>query len=123
MAHRELDKLGRFITENLWDRAIEHHDLMVKGHSKAPALQELQKHLAGLGEKQKNIVRLCVIEALNSGMHGLLFALQEAHDLNKGIELLVDGKSAADLSDGLHGEPYTSDGWVARFSKYPRDGR
>lgn len=119
--HPELEKFGSFVIKNLWDRAIEHHDLLAKKHWKSPALQEVQGALASLDEEQKEIVRRCVVEAVNVGLHDFLFALQETHDLEKGIKVLVDGKNVAELSDGLQGEPYGSEGWIAKYGKYPKD--
>jgi hypothetical protein len=113
------NKFGEFIVKNLWDEAIEHHDLLARGHWKAPALQQLQKDLARLTPKQKKIVRQCIIEALGSGLHQFLFALAEAHDFEQGIAVVVDGVNVVEQSDGLHGEPFGPDGWMAKYSKHP----
>jgi hypothetical protein len=118
MQHPELERFGSFVISQLWDSALEHHDLLAKAHWRAPALQNLQDELAALSEKQKEIVRRCVAEALRDGLHDFLFALQEAHDLKTGIEVLVDGKNIAELSDGLQGEPYGSEGWIAKYGKH-----
>ena len=34
------------------------------------------------------------------------------------IKLLVEQEDICELSDGLSGELYTSDGWIERFSSY-----
>ncbi len=115
----EMEKFGRLIISQLWNQPIEHHDLLVQGHWKAPALEELQANLSALSEEQKETVRRCVLEALNVGLHGFLFALQQAHDLQQGIDLLVDGVSAAEISDGLQGEPYGEGGWIAKYGTQP----
>jgi hypothetical protein len=75
MQHPELEKFGSFVISQLWDSALEHHDLLAKGYWKTPALQNLQDELAALSEKQKEIVRQCVVEALRVGLHDFLFAL------------------------------------------------
>jgi hypothetical protein len=54
-------------------------------------------------------------------MHDLLFAFQEAHDRNTGIEIMVDGKPIAELSDGLHGEIFGETGWIVRYSEFPSE--
>ena len=56
---------------------------------------------------------------MDVALHDLLFALQEAHDLQQGIELLVDGVNVAGLSGMLQGEPLGPDGLIARFGEYP----
>ena len=54
-------------------------------------------------------------------MHDLLFAFQEHHDCGEGIEIMVEGKPIAELSDGLHGEIFGDEGWMVRFSKHPAE--
>ncbi len=49
------NKFVEFIVKNLWDKAIQFHDLLARGHWKAPALQQLQKDLAALTPKQREI--------------------------------------------------------------------
>ncbi len=116
---KEMEKLARLVISQLWNQPIEHHDLLAQGHWKAAALHELQTSLAALSEEQKEIVRRCVMEALNVGLHGFLFALQQAHDYKSGIGVFVDGVNAAEISDGLQGEPYGDNGWIEKYGKYP----
>ena len=32
--------------------------------------------------------------------------------------MIVDGKSVADLTDGLHGELFTEEGWLSKYSAF-----
>jgi hypothetical protein len=52
-------------------------------------------------------------------MHDLLFALQEESDAEGAVRVYVNGDEVAKLSDGLHGEIFGDDGWIARYSEYP----
>ena len=47
-----------------------------------------------------------------------LFGLQEQANSNGNIEIRVNGKNIAELSDGLQGEPYGSKGWQAKHSRF-----
>ena len=113
-----VDKFGEFVATNLRDAAIDHADDLLAAHCKAPALKKLQVELRRFTPEQRAVVRRCVIEAVDSGIHDFLFALGQAHDFEEGIAVIVDGEDVAALSDGLHGEPYAENGWYARFSKY-----
>ena len=115
----EAERFGRLLVEKLRDNAIGLYDGLANGHWKAPALQRLQDELAELTPEQRDLVRRCLIAAVDNGLHDFLFALGEAHDSQAGIAILVDGVNIAEQSDGLHGEPFGSDGWIAKFSKYP----
>jgi hypothetical protein len=118
-AQRALDKFGQFIVATLRDRAIEQHMVTQAGNWKAPRLQVLQQRLAELSPTQRRLVLDVVVDVVDTALHDLLFALQEAHDFNKGIAVLVDGSDVAAGSDGLQGEPYGPGGWVSRFSRFP----
>ncbi|MDQ0062696.1 hypothetical protein [Paenibacillus harenae] len=113
-----LDKFGKFIMNNLRDRAIDHYDTLSNGKCKAPSLRQIQAELNQFNEEQKNIIRTVIFSCVGNGIHDLLFALQEAHDNNEKIDVFVDGVNVAEVSDGLQGELFTKNGWYHRFSKF-----
>jgi hypothetical protein len=115
---KALDTFGEFLVAKFRDAAIDHSDGLLASHWKAPGLQSLQADLRRLTDEQRAVVRRCVIAAVDSGLHDFLFALQEEHDAGGRIAVLVDGRPVAAESDGLHGEPYSAEGWFARFSKH-----
>jgi hypothetical protein len=115
---KALDKFGEFVVAKLRDAVIDHADALLAAHWKAPALQDLQSDLQRLTAEQRAVVRRCVVESVDSGLHDFLFALQEEHDSSGGVSVVVDGRPVAAESDGLHGEPYTVEGWYVRFSKH-----
>ncbi len=43
-----------------------------------------------------------------------MLCLFEEHDE---FQIIVGGENIADISDGLSGELYTSDGWIEKFSE------
>lgn len=111
-----LDKFGQFLMQRLRDRAYVHLDGLLDGHWKAPALKKLQRDLRKLDPDQQAILRRALVSSIDSAIHDFLFAIQEVHDDDGSIAIEVDGKNVAALSDGLHGELFTDDGWFARFS-------
>ena len=117
---KPLDKFGAFVMHNLRDRALERHTLLQKGKLKAPAILELQSALAALPKDTRQLLLRCVVDSVDVAIHDFLFALQEAHDMEEGVEVLVDDTNIAGESDGLQGEPYGKRGWVATHSKYAK---
>lgn len=115
-----LDKFGKFLVSSMRDRGIDHYNLLETHSLKALALRQLQDDLSELNPKQKDIVRRCVVRILDTSMHDLLAAFQEAHDLDEGIDLLVDNENIAEVSGMLHGEIFGDRGWIEKFSKYPK---
>jgi hypothetical protein len=117
-ASDSLDYFGRFIVKNLRDRALADFALLAEGHWKAPALKNLQEDLRTLSPEHLAITRRAVKRVIDSAIHDLLFALQEESDSAGRLDVRVDGRSVAEISDGLHGEPYSGEGWFARFSEF-----
>ena len=117
---KPLDKFGAFVMHNLRDRAIERHTLLQKGKLKAPAVLELQSAVAALPKDTQKLLLSCIVDSVDVAIHDFLFALQEAHDMEAGVEVLVDETNIADESDGLQGETYGKRGWIASHSKYAK---
>lgn len=116
-----VEKFGKLFVENVRDKSLDYLQFMFDGRWKAPELQALQTRIASLTPDLKATVRELVENLLTHVMHDTLFALQECHDGNSGIEIMVDGQAIAGLSDGLHGEIFGEDGWIVRYSKYPSE--
>lgn len=117
-----LDKFGRFIVENMRDKGIDYYDKLTQGFWKVPSLQSLQEELKQFDEKQLSIIRQCIVSTLDDAIHDFLFALQVSSDLDRGIQVIVDGQNVAELSDGLNGEPYAEDGWYDKYSSFGENG-
>ncbi len=119
MTRESLEKFGEFFVRNLRDAMKYNLETTLSGSWKAPGVLDLQKRLVKLDDADKQTIRELVDRVITGGMHDFLFALQEESDSNGSIRLLVDGEEIAKESDGLHGELFTEEGWIARYSKYP----
>lgn len=115
-----LSKLGELLVHSLRDKAIEQHEMLLSGKLRAQSTQAMQARVLALSDEQRALLREVVLDALDVALHDTLFAIQDAHDRGLGVEVLIDGQNAAALSGMLQGEPFGPEGWVARFSKFPR---
>ncbi|GGH16104.1 hypothetical protein [Mucilaginibacter phyllosphaerae] len=113
-----LDKFGKFLVENFRDKGIYYAESLLAGIWKAPSLQDIQTGLSHLSITQKEAVKKAIISTLDSAMHDFLFALQVQAEYKNEIQITVDKNNIVDLSDGIHGEAYSDDGWYAKYSKY-----
>jgi hypothetical protein len=104
--------------KNLRDRGLSHIDRLLAGRLKAPSLSRLQNDLSSLSPEQQTILKRALVNSLDSALHDFLFALHERHDAGAEVAILAEGADVAQLSDGLHGELFTEDGWFARFSSF-----
>jgi hypothetical protein len=120
MEERALDKFGKMLMEKVRDISIGEWDDVVSGEIKAPELIELHKKLASsFSHKQLKMLSSLIPEIVDTTLHYLLAGLEEENDDVK-VSVQTDQGTVTDLveaSDGLAGELYTEDGWIARFSK------
>src|SRR5947209_1890155 len=104
-----LQVFGRFLMEHLRDRGIFYYEYLAQGKWKS--YQKLQTMLASLNAEQQDVVKQCVVLAIDNGMHDFLFQLGVLFDQSQvdaraeRIQILVNGIDIAQVSDGLQGEP------------------
>lgn len=113
-----LDKFGKFIVQSLRDRAIEQNNQLLRSELAGAAIQELQRRVSLLNSDQKALIHDVVVDLIDTAMHDFLFALQEAHDNDAGIEIVVNGQNIAETSGMLNGEHLGPDGWISKFSRF-----
>ena len=118
-----LDKFGEFFVSNLRDKMLDDLQMLLTASWKAPSAQKLQDRLATLNDEQRDILRETAEHLITAGMHDFLFALEEDADSGGSIRIMVDGTDLAEASDGLHGEIFTENGWISRFSKYKQNAK
>lgn len=109
----KLDDLGSTIIKMVRDRSIDKFDKICSGTLRSRRAIELNELLSSFDEQQKEIIKILVEECVDNTIFNFLFMFEEDEDK----ELLVSGVNANDISDGLSGELFTEDGWIARFSK------
>jgi len=116
--HEALEKFGQFIMEELRDKIIDNFERLEQGLLKSPSTQQLIKDLNNIDQKQKEVFRRVLINSIDCGIHGFLFKVQEEHELDGDIKVVVNEVNIAEVSDGLHGELFTEDGWINKYSQY-----
>jgi hypothetical protein len=114
-----LDAFGSLVSISLRDAALRRAEALLNNSLKSPSTDALRKALQEFAPQQLNTLRALVCNCVDSGIHDFLFKLQELSDGSESIKVLVNGHDVAALSDGLHGEPYSADGWYARYSAFP----
>jgi hypothetical protein len=113
-----LDKFGEFLISNLRDSAIDFFDKLLDGYWKPTPLKKLQKELAEFTPEQKEIIRKSFVAGVDTSIHDFLYALEENYETSKDMEFLADGQNVVTLSEGLHSELFTKEGWFEKFSRY-----
>ena len=109
-----LDLFGKTLIQEVRDRSIETMEWSFMGTARAPYQQEL---MAALQKLEPSDLDLCFQAVLLAVDHTL--ALFEEGESDFAVALKIDHslEDISTTSDGLKGELYTEEGWVARFSK------
>lgn len=124
MSHEIVERFGQLVMLQR-DTVIRHFEHAVEGANPAIRHQNRHRDLVSLTDSQRAIVRREVIEAIDGAIHHLLWRFEQ-HDVD-GFDVTFVGTdddpdlqpvSVSDLSDALGGEPYTEDGWIAKYSRY-----
>ena len=116
-----LNKFGRILMEEVRDSSIERYQLIMSGHLKSAVAKSLNQKIKKLDGAQISIVKELVASVVDTTVHNMLWMIeQNEHDIDV-VFRKQDGPQEVSLrmcSDGLTGELYTEDGWIAQFSQY-----
>lgn len=118
MSKTALDKFGQILIQNVRDESISDWKMIVTGQMKSQRAQSIRDKLSGLTDEQRQVFLSMISEVADTVLHHLLQCLEEEDDIE--LAITADGnrvQSLRDVSDGLPGELYTDEGWIARFGK------
>lgn len=107
-----LESFGRIVATQGRDQGLDEMEMVLSGRAKAPVLAAMTEKLKRLGPEELDAVRETVRASIDAAIHGLLFTLYSEDK----VELVLNGVSLKDVSDGLHVDYF---GWVGKYSKYP----
>ena len=107
-----LDKFGKVFIEEARDRSIRLFDKRIHGSMRDEGSQKLFGKVNSLSDDAQDVIKEIIPDVVDLCLHNMLNLFEENEDL----QIIVDGENLNDMSDGLAGELYTSDGWIHRFS-------
>ncbi len=115
---KKLDNFGENFIKSVRDNTLFDFDLIVDGKMKSQRAILLHEQIAKLDNEQVELLKFIIKTFVDKALFNSLFFFEEGDwqisNPSKKIENL------SDLSDGLSGELYTEDGWIAKFSKYEK---
>ncbi|RKZ38974.1 MAG: hypothetical protein DRR00_33750 [Candidatus Parabeggiatoa sp. nov. 3] len=116
-----LEKFGQILMSEVRDEAIEKYEMIAAGTLKSTPAMELNKKLSSFSDEQLSIVRQLVASSIDDVIYHFLWMLEQ-HEEDIDMTCSEDAESTKEnvinISDGLSGELYTEDGWIAKFSNY-----
>lgn len=118
MLNSALDKFGQLLMSEVRDRTIRQWKKIAEGRMKGEEALQLHEQFSLMTYHDQNIVMALAPEIIDIVLHNLLAMLEQEECLDISIRVCDKvASSLRDASDGLSGELYSSDGWIARFSR------
>jgi len=116
-----LDRFGSIYIDFVRDSTLKIIQNILDDTAQAKSDKILFQEISKIPQEYKKIIEIIVSETLDTCLHYTLFMLQEYEDE---MQLIMHDEdyhqySLAEISDGLCGELYSEDGWIAKYSKYP----
>ena len=108
-----LEEFGEIFIKEVRDRTIDLFDRKTQGLMKSKESQLLFERVTKLNDEQKSLISDIIPQIVDLSIHNML-CLFEEHDE---FQIIVGGENITDISDGLSGELYTSDGWIEKLSE------
>ncbi|MGI9573310.1 hypothetical protein ACRYJU_04415 [Alloalcanivorax xenomutans] len=115
-----LEKFGQILISEVRDEAIEKFEMVASGRIKSELAQKIHQKLSVFSDDEKKTIRDVVVSSIDDVIHNILWMIEQREE---DVSLLCGGKGVKKedvnkLSDGLSGEIYSEDGWIAKFSRY-----
>jgi hypothetical protein len=113
-----LDRFGKLLMTKVRDEAITNWRMIVQGTLKGERASRIREVLKAVPENQQAVFLQLVPDVVDTVLHHLLWTFEQVEDVD--IAVRLDDQTVPSLreaSDGLAGELYSDEGWIARFSK------
>lgn len=120
MSQAALDKFGRLLMTRVRDEAVSDWKMMIDGRMKGESAERVRELLHNLSEVDKELLFQIIPGVVDTVLHHFLWTTEQESDLQVGIKMEDRIEDLRDISDGLPGELYTDEGWIARYSKEDR---
>jgi hypothetical protein len=115
-----LDNFGNACIVDVRDEAIEKYEMIVAGKLKSQQAIDQTNMLKQFSAEQLVVIRNMVVGSIDDTLHHFLWMLEQRDEEFNLLVAADDGRkeNVTDISDGLSGEMYTADGWIAVYSNY-----
>jgi len=111
----ELDAFGRLLMHEVRDRAIrELLDQLTDGGT-GPLPGEL---LQQVSPADHPAVRNLIVKAVDQSIGNFLFFIDQMETDARFVISGQSGTSLASISDGIHVEPFMTNGWIEKYSEF-----
>lgn len=115
---KEISEFGRLFIESVRDNTLFVLEGIISGHMKSQIDKEMHEKVNTLSNQDLDLLKKVSYRMIDLSLHNMLVMFE---DNQQWVISSSDdhGLDLKEVSDGLAGELYTSDGWIKQFSEYP----
>jgi hypothetical protein len=114
----KLSSFGNLIIKSVRDNSLFVLEGIISGHMKSQIDKEMHEKIKKMSKEDIETLKEMAYRMVDLTIHNLLFMFEDNPNwkISNEEEIIAN---LNELSDGLTGELYTSDGWISKFSNYP----
>jgi hypothetical protein len=118
-----LDIFGKELISEVRDRVIDRIYSILGGRLKSVGGQTMHEALSAMSSTEREVAKQFAIETVDATLHRFLVLIEQSDMIDVRVKSFGEVVQLREISDGLAGELYSDQGWIARFSKQPsREG-
>ena len=119
---KQLDLFGEEFIKVCRDRSINEYLKLKSGDMKSDQAKYIHGLIAPFSSSDKEKIDKIAMEMINRVVHNFMRLFDESNDFAITKKNKVDpDDDLASLSDGLAGELYGENGWIAKYSEFPEE--
>lgn len=112
-----LQTFGESFIKSVRDNTLFVLEGIIGGQMKSPVDREMHDRIRSMSAEDIDVLKDFAFRMVDLSLHNMLFMLES--NPNWVLSSKDERQNLSQMSDGLSGELYTSDGWISNFSKYP----
>ena len=117
MNQEQIDKLGKFLIENIRDSNIDEFDRLCDYQASFVNRKLRNKIRDEFTDEQLLLIRKVVICCTDNMMSQLLWNLDKSNN-ESDVSICIENQGISDEDHYLQSMYYSDEGWIARFSKH-----
>ncbi len=117
MNSEDLDKIGKFLIENIRDSNIDEFDKLFDRQAVFANRKLGNKVQDEFTSEQLLLIRKVIIYCIDNAIIQLLWNLENSNN-ESDVSICVENQSVSDEDHYLQSMYYSDEGWIARFSKH-----
>ncbi|MFK2379646.1 hypothetical protein ACIXN9_09915 [Bacteroides fragilis] len=116
-----LNEFGEVLISEIRDKTLMNFEKIITGVLKGETNQTLYKQISVMSLADQETLKRIVYRMVDLTIHNTLFLFEESEDNWVISNPILGIENLSELSDGLSGELYGGNGWIAKYSDFSKE--